>query len=216
MCIVFRCLSYSFFRDANPGGCAPISDRAGSRSTYASGCPRRLEHDTPLAGRHRDRLVYRHLLRSALLQRDHHLVLLLPVQLARGEYSFQVFVFSLFQRPIHSSLHYLDVPLILHFATLMFCQSIILLFQCFIHSTLRYLDVTFILYFVTVTFYQFDSLLLLHLLILSIPRFVPCLMYRSLRHPTALFCGVTDQTYRYRTTIVRLTYAICVSRCPLD
>ncbi|XP_076672201.1 sodium-dependent neutral amino acid transporter B(0)AT2 isoform X3 [Andrena cerasifolii] len=79
-----RCLSHPVFRHANPRGCTPVSDRAGSRSTYAAGRPWSMEHDTPLARRYRHSVLHRHLLRRPLLQRHHHLVLLLPVQLAGG------------------------------------------------------------------------------------------------------------------------------------
>ena len=83
----FRCLSHPFFRDANPRGCTPLFDRAGSRSTNATRCPWCMEHDTSMARRHRNSIVHRHLLRSALLQRHHYLVLLLPFQFTRGEFS---------------------------------------------------------------------------------------------------------------------------------
>lgn len=78
----FRCLPYSFFRDAHPGGCTPLPDRAGCRTTYAAGRPGRLEHNTPLARRYRDRVVYSDIFRLSLLQRNYYLVRLLPHQLA--------------------------------------------------------------------------------------------------------------------------------------
>lgn len=81
----FRCLPHPFFRDAHPGGCTPLPDRAGPRTTYATGRPGRLEHDTPLVRWYRDRVVYSYVFRRALLQRDYHLVLLLPLQFARGK-----------------------------------------------------------------------------------------------------------------------------------
>lgn len=83
--VYFRCLPHSFFRDAHLGGCTPFPDRAGSRTTYAAGRPWRLEHNTPLARRYRDRVVYSDVFRCALLQRNYYLVRLLPLQLARGK-----------------------------------------------------------------------------------------------------------------------------------
>lgn len=83
---VFRCLSHPLFRDANPRGCTPLFNRAGSRSTYATGRPWRMEHDTSMARRYRDSIVHRHLLRSTLLQRHHYLVLLLSFQFTGGEF----------------------------------------------------------------------------------------------------------------------------------
>lgn len=85
--MLFRCLSHPLFRDANPRGCTPLFNRAGYRSTNATGCPRRMEYDTSVARRYRNSILHRHLLRSALLQCHHYLVLLLPIQFARGEFS---------------------------------------------------------------------------------------------------------------------------------
>lgn len=84
--MVFRCLSHPLFRDANPRGCTPLFNRAGSRSTHATGRPWCMEHDTSMVRRYRDSIVHRHLLRSTLLQRHHYLVLLLSFQFAGGEF----------------------------------------------------------------------------------------------------------------------------------
>ena len=82
----FRCLSHPLFRDANPRGCTPLFNRAGSRSTHATGRPWCMEHDTSMVRRYRDSIVHRHLLRSTLLQRHHYLVLLLSFQFTGGEF----------------------------------------------------------------------------------------------------------------------------------
>lgn len=81
----FRCLPYSLFRDAHLRGRTPLPDRAGSRTTYATGCPGRLEHYTSLVRGYRNRVVHSYVLRCALLQRNYYLVLLLPLQFARGK-----------------------------------------------------------------------------------------------------------------------------------
>lgn len=79
-----RCLSHPLFRDANPRGCTSLFNRAGSRSTHATGRPWCMEHDTSMVRRYRDSIVHRHLLRSTLLQRHHYLVLLLSFQFTGG------------------------------------------------------------------------------------------------------------------------------------
>jgi len=85
VCMCFRCLPYSFFRDAHLGGCTSFPDWVGSRTTYETRCLGRLEHNTPLARWYRDRVVYSNVFRCALLQRNYYLVRLLPLQLARGK-----------------------------------------------------------------------------------------------------------------------------------
>ena len=70
--------------DAHPGGNPLVPGRTGDGTEDASRLSRCLEYNSPVVGRHRHRQLCGHVLCGALLQCDHHMVLLLPFQLTTG------------------------------------------------------------------------------------------------------------------------------------
>lgn len=79
-----RCLSDPVPVHAGSGGDPVVSDRAGHWPEDAARLAGGVEHHPPLAGRHRHRLLHRHLLRCLVLQRHHYLGFLLLFQLVSG------------------------------------------------------------------------------------------------------------------------------------
>lgn len=73
----FRCLPDPFLHHADSRRHPAVPDRAGNRSENEAGIVGGVEHNSPLAGWHWHSVLRRHLLRCPLLQRHHHVVLLL-------------------------------------------------------------------------------------------------------------------------------------------
>jgi len=72
--------------DALPGGNPLVPGRTGDGAEDASRLSRCLEYNSPVAGRHRHRQLCGHVLCGSLLQCDHHMVLLLPLQITTGNH----------------------------------------------------------------------------------------------------------------------------------
>ena len=91
-----RRVPHSVRADDGPGGGSTVSGGARHRPAAAAGLSRRLEHHPPVDGRHWRRRHHRLLHGRTLLQHDHRLVLLLPLQLVHGKYLREVLLLVIY------------------------------------------------------------------------------------------------------------------------